>query len=269
VELDADGAAWSSPEDVSAARQRFLFGYVPHAAWAQWGDGQLLIRTNTQRVEILERAGGEWRAFVPAGFIALYLTEIEVLLLAAGAALLVIVGGTAFVLRMRRLGKPRSARAQVRPEGLRPLAPISRRVVAALLDIFVVSGAAFSLIGLSAAPANPLVPDPSPLFVRLGAIVVLVVYSAVTEALFGATPGKLAFGLRVELVGGGRPGVGRAIIRNLLRPIDIIPPYLGAVGLSLMTVTSLRQRLGDLVAGTVVVALPRPPLPAKTEGDKR
>jgi uncharacterized RDD family membrane protein YckC len=264
VELQADGGGWSSREDVSEARQSFLFGYVPRAAWVQWGGGQLLVRTNTQRVELLERKRGRWLAVIPAGFLALYLTEIEVLMLAAGALLLVIVGGTAFAVRMRRLGKPGAAGGPARPEGLPRLAPISRRAVAALFDVLVVGGVAFSLVGLPDAPADPLVPDPRPLFLHLGA---LAVYGAVTEALFGATPGKLALGLRVELAGGGRPGVARAIVRNLLRPVDIIPPYLGAVGLSLMTVTGLRQRLGDLAAGTVVVAAT--PAPVEDEGKER
>jgi len=267
VELRPDGAAWSPPEDVGAARQRFLFGYLPCSAWVQWGGGQLFVRTNTQRVEILERSDGRWRAIVPAGFLALYLTEIEVLLLAAGALLLVIVGGTAFGVRLRRLGRPSEALAPARPEGLAPIAPISRRILAALLDVLVVSGAAFSLFGLPAAPPHPLVPDPRPLLLHLGSLAALAVYGALTEAAFGATPGKLALGLRVELAGGGRPGLSRAIVRNLLRLVDIIPPYLGAVGLSMMTVTRLRQRLGDLAAGTVVVA-PRSSR-AKTEGDKR
>jgi uncharacterized RDD family membrane protein YckC len=253
VELSSGAEAWSAPEDVSAARQRFLFGYAPRAAWVQWEGGQLLVRTNTQRVELLERSGGGWRAVVPAGFIALYLMEIQTLLLAAGAFLLVIVGGAVFGLRMRRFGKPRERPASARPEGLPRLAPIFRRAVAAMLDVIVVSGVAFSLVGQPGAPTNPLIPDPRPVFLHLGVIAALAVYGAVTEALFGATPGKLALGLRVELAGGGRLGVGRAIVRNVLRPVDIVPPYLGAVGLSLMTVTGLRQRLGDLAAGTVVV----------------
>jgi len=267
VELRPDGAAWSPPEDVSAAKQRFLFGYLPCFAWVQWGGGQLFVRTNTQRVEILQRSNGRWRAVVPAGFLALYLTEIEVLLLVAGAFLLVIVGGTAFGVRLRRLGRPRAMPVPSRPEGLAPIAPISRRALAALLDVIVVSGAAFSLFGLSAAPPHPLVPDPRPLLLHLGSLAALALYGALTEAAFGATPGKLALGLRVELAGGGRPGLSRAIVRNLLRLVDIIPPYLGAVGLSMMTVTGLRQRLGDLAAGTVVVAA-RPPR-TEAEGEKR
>jgi len=267
VALRPDGAAWSPPEDVSAARQRFLFGYLPCSAWVQWGGGQLFVRTNTQRVEILQRSDGRWRAVVPASFLALYLTEIEFLLLVAGAFLLVIVGGTAFGVRLRRLGRPRATPAPARPEGLAPIASISRRALAALLDVIVVSGAAFSLFGLSTAPPHPLVPDPRPLLLHLGSLGALAVYGALTEAAFGATAGKLALGLRVELAGGGRPGLSRAIVRNLLRLVDIIPPYLGAVGLSMMTVTGLRQRLGDLAAGTVVVAAR--PSRASAEGDKQ
>jgi uncharacterized RDD family membrane protein YckC len=38
--------------------------------------------------------------------------------------------------------------------------------------------------------------------------------------------------------------------------VDLLPPYLGAIGLSAMTVTAGRRRLGDLAAGTLVVSAP-------------
>ena len=62
----------------------------------------------------------------------------------------------------------------------------------------------------------------------------------------GRTPGKRALGLRVVTREGGRAGAGALIMRNLLRPIDLL------VGVPMMVLDSLARRLGDRVAGTVV-----------------
>ena len=67
------------------------------------------------------------------------------------------------------------------------------------------------------------------------------------EALFGTTLGKLIFGLHVRRSDGGFAGVGRAFVRALVRPLDLF-----AVGPLLALATPRHQRLGDLVAGTVV-----------------
>jgi uncharacterized RDD family membrane protein YckC len=68
----------------------------------------------------------------------------------------------------------------------------------------------------------------------------------------GRTLGKRALGLRV-LMADGRPiGWGPSLIRNLLRLVDGFP---GAytVGLVSILLTRDYQRIGDLVAGTLVV----------------
>jgi uncharacterized RDD family membrane protein YckC len=72
------------------------------------------------------------------------------------------------------------------------------------------------------------------------------------EATQGQSPGKKLTGVRV-LAENGRPiGWRAAALRNLLRAADALPTgYL--VGLVSMSLTSRFQRLGDLVAGTIVV----------------
>ncbi len=78
------------------------------------------------------------------------------------------------------------------------------------------------------------------------------VYFVVWEGKTGRSPGKRAFGLRV-LTTTGRPiGFSAAALRNLLRAADALPTgYL--VGVVSMALSSKFQRLGDLVAGTMVV----------------
>jgi uncharacterized RDD family membrane protein YckC len=81
-----------------------------------------------------------------------------------------------------------------------------------------------------------------------GGIFVYIAYTALTELLLGRTPGKMLCGL-VVVSRDGKPATTRQrLIRNILRLLDI---YL--IPLLIVAATPLRQRLGDLVAGTVVV----------------
>lgn len=78
-------------------------------------------------------------------------------------------------------------------------------------------------------------------------------YFAAFEALWGGqTPGKRAVGLRVISVTGQPITTFDALLRNLLRIVDQMPGIY-AVGVLSIFFTARNQRLGDLVAGTVVV----------------
>jgi uncharacterized RDD family membrane protein YckC len=79
-----------------------------------------------------------------------------------------------------------------------------------------------------------------------------VAYYAVLEGLFGATVGKRLAGIRVTDLEGRRIGWQAAILRNLGRLLDALP-FLYLLG-GILTLTSRQhQRLGDRVAGTLVV----------------
>lgn len=68
----------------------------------------------------------------------------------------------------------------------------------------------------------------------------------------GKTPGKGVLSLRVVTTGGQPLTLTTATIRNLFRLIDLLPAfYLG--GLASILATSLNQRIGDVVAGTLVI----------------
>lgn len=73
-------------------------------------------------------------------------------------------------------------------------------------------------------------------------------YRWLFSGLFGSTPGKLFMGLVVTRNGGGRAGLGRTFVRELLLPLDLL-----VIGFLLAALLPRRQRIGDLVAGTVVV----------------
>jgi uncharacterized RDD family membrane protein YckC len=80
-------------------------------------------------------------------------------------------------------------------------------------------------------------------------------YSCLFEGFWsGRTPGKWLVGLRVIKDGGYPIGFYEAVIRNLLRAADALPlPLFYGAGFVSMMATRRMQRLGDLLAGTVVV----------------
>ncbi len=78
-------------------------------------------------------------------------------------------------------------------------------------------------------------------------------YGATFEAVLqGRTPGKVAMGLRVVRSDGAPVDLGGAVLRNVLRGADSLPG-LYLVGVLISVVDPARRRLGDLVAGTMVV----------------
>lgn len=96
-------------------------------------------------------------------------------------------------------------------------------------------------------------------------------YPVVFEIYSGATPGKKAMGLVVVHDNGTPVSLSASLIRNLLRVADFLPLLYG-VGLLSMLANRNFQRLGDMVAGTLVVyrerdkvdiiipdAVPKPP----------
>jgi uncharacterized RDD family membrane protein YckC len=68
----------------------------------------------------------------------------------------------------------------------------------------------------------------------------------------GQTPGKRLLHIRVIKHGGYALRLFDTLLRNLLRIVDFLPLFYG-VGLTSILLTRDSQRLGDLVAGTLVV----------------
>jgi uncharacterized RDD family membrane protein YckC len=68
----------------------------------------------------------------------------------------------------------------------------------------------------------------------------------------GQTPGKRWVGLRVIRLDGTPIAASEAVIRNLVRIIDLLPSAYG-IGVVTMFISSNSRRVGDLAAGTLVV----------------
>jgi uncharacterized RDD family membrane protein YckC len=87
-------------------------------------------------------------------------------------------------------------------------------------------------------------------------------YAILLESIWsGQTVGKKTMGLRVIQESGVRIGFLHAVLRNLARPIDRLP-FLYAVGGTAALFSKSQQRLGDMLAGTIVVRDRRLKIPA-------
>jgi uncharacterized RDD family membrane protein YckC len=85
-------------------------------------------------------------------------------------------------------------------------------------------------------------------------IVVAWLYYAVLQGTRGWTLGKLATGIRTVREDNGQvPGVGKATVRWLLLFVDWFPWFLPLVGFITALASEKNQRVGDMVAKTLVV----------------
>lgn len=128
-----------------------------------------------------------------------------------------------------------------------PVAGVGSRSLAALLDYIVLSALAFLWVVIGAIAVTALSPWVAPL-ILVGLFLLDWGYFALFEiASGGRTLGKMALGLRVVTAEGGSPAAGALLMRNLVRLLDLF------FGLPLMTIDPLARRLGDRLAGTLVV----------------
>jgi uncharacterized RDD family membrane protein YckC len=90
----------------------------------------------------------------------------------------------------------------------------------------------------------------------VGALLMFVLmwaYAVVCEVWFGGqTLGKRAMGLRVVSADGAPITLVPSVLRNLLRVVDMLPGVY-AVGLASTLIDPYARRLGDIIAGTLVI----------------
>lgn len=131
-----------------------------------------------------------------------------------------------------------------------PLARVGSRVLAGFADYVVLIllllvwsfGILFSSDGLGLRPGWGIA------IWLIGLFALDYGYFAVQEIVFdGRTLGKRIFGLRVVARDGAAAGNGALLVRNIVRSLDVV------FGVVLMALDPLSRRLGDRLAGTVVV----------------
>ncbi|MDB9822573.1 RDD family protein [Deltaproteobacteria bacterium] len=126
---------------------------------------------------------------------------------------------------------------------------VALRFVAVLIDIviFFVIGYLIALItGVASGASFMLTGGPAYL-----AFLCWFLYYVIMEATLGRTVGKIFLGIRVVKTDGSPISWSSALIRNVLRIVDGLFFYL--VGAIFVWTSGQRQRLGDRLAGTVVI----------------
>ncbi len=133
------------------------------------------------------------------------------------------------------------------------------RTIAYLIDTAVVAVLTAVLMAAGVLPGSGLASlDPDAIREMLqsnsglAVYLILFAYFLICEGVWGRTAGKAALGMRVVKVQDGSPcGWARSIIRNLIRPLDLL--FAGMPGAFVVMITPARQRIGDLLGGTLVV----------------
>jgi uncharacterized RDD family membrane protein YckC len=141
-----------------------------------------------------------------------------------------------------------------------PLAGIGSRFMAIAIDTLI-QFALYLLVGIIAiftvaADASVFWYLPHVIGPALAIFILFAIYwgyFAIFEILWkGQTPGKRYTGIRVIKESGRPINAFEAVGRNLMRAVDVLPGIYG-VGLVCMMCNRQSRRLGDFVAGTVVV----------------
>jgi uncharacterized RDD family membrane protein YckC len=165
-----------------------------------------------------------------------------------------------------------NATALVSGEGVRlALQPagVGSRTVAAAVDILIQSGVLLILVLIDSVAAGGTDSDALEALLIVELVLVLAGYPIVMEwSTKGRTIGKLWFGLRVVRDDGGPIGFRHALVRGLagliLEKPGLLFPLSTIAGLTTMSSSAREKRIGDMMAGTVVLNEHSAPQPLAT-----
>ena len=154
------------------------------------------------------------------------------------------------------------------PEGItlrREIAGAGSRFAAALIDALLIGLIYLTLLLGISLIARADVSGLSGLVkgILIGGVpLCLALYHFLFHAVWrGQTPGKNLLGVRVVSADGYPATLGQNLLRSAIWPVDVLLPLPFPFGLPLgfllIAVTERRQRIGDIVAGTLVVREPR------------
>jgi len=142
------------------------------------------------------------------------------------------------------------------------LAGLGQRIVAFIIDSIILGLTVAAIVAASIFARFEILSLPSlrmdfmtgrithPLLWIISAAIPFVYYFAM-ETNWGQTLGKKIVGIRVLKADGRRCDFTASAIRNVLRFVDNL--FFGLIGVLLIATSAKKQRLGDILAGTVVV----------------
>jgi uncharacterized RDD family membrane protein YckC len=228
------GETWRGPQPVNLPHA-FLGGRVLDFSLAEGVGGPQLVVSRAGGIEAYERQGTNWERvalLLQRGWPGGLSVRAWFLLSLAALALL----GVATVLLFVRLGS--MSEGAVHSEI--GYASLVERGVAVVFDML--------LIGVGVLLLSDIY-DPKE--AGLATALSQVVYATVLEAYWGQTVGKRLVGIVVATPSLEAIGLRRSFVRNTLRLVDSFPAYL--IGVVSVLFSPQRQRVGDRLAGTVVL----------------
>lgn len=212
----------------------------------------------------LEYADGAWRAGGPLEIVWerppwRMIAEIIILPAMLLCSLMLTASGTRVYHTRQRLLRQVLHLPEYKPTYAGPW----ERTIASMIDLMVL--VPVLVLGAEFLEVDPILTAGIPrgwlVLATLAALMILqVLYSLPLEWIAGQTLGKRLVGIRVVDADGKRPSLWRAVVRNLMRLIDS-PCVIGLPGFMSVSMSERRQRMGDRLAGTIVV--PVPPKPPK------
>jgi uncharacterized RDD family membrane protein YckC len=140
------------------------------------------------------------------------------------------------------------------------LAPLSLRLAAGLIDFWPLYVMVFIFFGRHHRTLVPSELQDLDRFTIWSVAICLSLYllhPLIAELVWGRSVGKMFVGLKVIGADGRAARKGAILLRNVLRVVEA--PLLLGVPLLVIYFTPMRQRIGDMIAGTLVVARAEPP----------
>ena len=144
------------------------------------------------------------------------------------------------------------------------LASLGSRIVAGIIDYIIIGIVAAVIVFVLFAPVYTVSSMrggmmPFPFWGWFGGMfgiqfLLWIVYFTYFEGTSGQTIGKKFSHIKVLKADGAPCDSGAALVRNLLRIIDSLP-FIYILGIILIAATDKHQRLGDMLAKTIVVKL--------------
>lgn len=128
-------------------------------------------------------------------------------------------------------------------------AGLGSRILAYIVDLFIQSFG-LGIIFVALIFSGVLGPESTNPFMMIY-LLFLGLYFILFEGKYGKTPGKMATNIRVVQGDGSDIGYVKSLVRNVLRIVDQFGLYL--LGMVIILLTEDSQRVGDLVANTIVV----------------
>ena len=124
---------------------------------------------------------------------------------------------------------------------------VLKRILAWIVDAVIIGVGVGVIFGVVAVISGRLAGLLSPLF-GIAAFAYFIYF----EGAYGQTLGKRVLGIVVVEDDGTACDFTDSLLRNLLRVVDVLPGFY-ILGLVVILLTDENQRIGDVVAGTVVV----------------